>query len=88
MAGPVSMGLPTASLIDTVIAATGYCYEAGEYPPTHSFRGKIYPGLAPGVARYVDGDGGLLNALTDLKMALADLEALWKLHTGELTDDA
>lgn len=61
-------GYPTPELVSDALEATAYSYEAGDYPAD----------MPPGVARYVAGDGGLLNALSDLKQALADLEALWQ----------
>lgn len=56
--------LRRASLVKRVLAATAYSYEAGEYPD----------GMDADVSAYVTGDGGLMNALTDLLAVLAVLD--------------
>lgn len=53
-------GLPTVEQVEEILRVTGYLYEAGGYPDEMSDYARAY----------VDGDGGLLNALSHLKRAL------------------
>lgn len=53
-------GLPTVEQVEEILRVTGYLYEAGGYPDAMSDYARAY----------VDGDGGLLNALSHLKRAL------------------
>ncbi|SHX43889.1 Uncharacterised protein [Mycobacteroides abscessus subsp. massiliense] len=55
------MTLPTLEQIDDVMQVTGYAYQAGGYPDEMSDFAR----------NYTDGDGGLLNALRDLRYARA-----------------
>lgn len=53
-------GLPSIEQVEELIRVTGYSYEAGGYPDDMSDYARAY----------IDGDGGLLNALSHLKRAL------------------
>lgn len=59
--GPVRAALPTLEQIDELIRVTAYSYEAGERPD----------GMSEFAREYTVGDGGLLNALRDLRYARA-----------------
>lgn len=57
--------LPTVAQVEELIRVTTHSYEAGEYPV----------GMDEYTTKYVTGDGGLLNALHQLKRAVALLPA-------------